>query len=188
MLNLCTAWEELGKHKGSVGVTTAFIKLIELVYHENKADAAQRWTPAFQLNIYTSVRQGAGRVPGSLFSKAAKAQAEDLNQGPGTRDGSVALWQSNSWKFVRACRMRNEVLLLGQISWQERSLHLSFPSAKSSVILLESNHLRRNSSKKDDLMRNSKCPLHILFIFKPNFYGTEAVGLKAPLDCSSVSQ
>lgn len=38
MLNLCTAGEELGKYKGSVGVTAAFIKLTELVYHENKAD------------------------------------------------------------------------------------------------------------------------------------------------------
>lgn len=38
MLNLCTTWKELGKYKGSVGVTKAFIKLTELVYHENKAD------------------------------------------------------------------------------------------------------------------------------------------------------
>lgn len=38
------------------------------------------------------------------------------------------------------------------------------------------------------LMKNSKCPLHILFIFKPNFYGIEAMGLKAPPDCSSASQ
>lgn len=73
MLNLCSMWKELGKYKGSVGVTTAFIKLIELVYQENKADVAQRWTPGFQLNTYTPGRQGAGRVPGSLFSKGAKA-------------------------------------------------------------------------------------------------------------------
>lgn len=73
-------------------MTTAFIKLIELVHHENKADTAQRWTPAFQLNTYTPGREGAGRVTGSLLSKAAKARAEDLNRGPGARDGSVALW------------------------------------------------------------------------------------------------
>lgn len=50
MLNLCTAWKELGRYKGRVGVTTAFINPIELVYPNNKADTAQRWTPAFQLN------------------------------------------------------------------------------------------------------------------------------------------
>lgn len=71
-------------------MTTAFIKLTELVHHENKADTAQRWTPAFQFNTYTPGRKGAGRVTGSLLSKAAKA--EDLSQGPGTRDGSMALW------------------------------------------------------------------------------------------------
>lgn len=80
--------------------------------------------------------------------------------------------------------MRNEVLLLGQISCHERSLRLSFASAKSSVIPSESHHLRRNSSKKVDLMRNSKCPLHILFIFKPCSYGIVVVELKAPPDCS----
>lgn len=90
-------------------------------------------------------------------------------------------------EIFRACRMRNKLLLLGQISWHERGLHLSFASAKSSVIPLESNHLRRNSSNKVDFMRNSKCPLHILFIFKPCFYGMEVVELKAPPDCSSAS-
>lgn len=114
---------------------------------------------------------------------------EDLNQGPGTRDGSMALWQSSSWKFVRACRMRNEVLLLlGQVRWHKRSLHLSFASAKSSVILLESNHLRRIPARNLISWGTQKCPLHILFIFKPNFYDIEVVGLKAPPDCSSASQ
>lgn len=73
-------------------MTAAFIKPIELVHHENKADTAQRWTLAFQLNTYTPGREGAGRVSGNLLSKAAKAQEEYLNQGPGTRDGSMALW------------------------------------------------------------------------------------------------
>lgn len=81
ILNLCTTWKELGKYKGSVGLTTAFIKIAEPVYHENEA---QRWTPAFQLNTYTPGRKGAGRATEGLFSEAAKTQAEALNQGPGT--------------------------------------------------------------------------------------------------------
>lgn len=81
ILNLCTTWKELGEYKGSVGLTTAFIKIAEPIYHENKA---QRWTPAFQLNTYTPGRKGAGRDTEGLFSEAAKTQAEALNQGPGT--------------------------------------------------------------------------------------------------------
>lgn len=47
------------------------------------------------VDTYTTGGTGAGSgAGGGLFSKAGKAQAEDLNHGAGTRDGSVALRQS----------------------------------------------------------------------------------------------
>lgn len=69
-------------------------------------------------------------------------------------------------------------------TWGARACHLLVP--KSNAILFESNHLRCNASKKDDLMRNSKVPLTHPIYLQALFLWAQKQ--KTPPYCSSASQ